>query len=180
MLRAIVVVGSVVLGASAVVAQQDSVKEVQVLMKGNGKNVGSVLTPMAKGEKPYDQAAVDAMRRELNRLPIEGQIVIGEGERDEAPMLFIGEKVGAALVGTFLGILMCYGFLAPLASSLEQRINEDAHFEQCIKAGIHAMYKGFPPIVAIEFARRVLPDEIRPSFEETEKIVKGAPAEAAA
>ena len=45
-------------------------------------------------EKAADQAAVDAMRRELNRLPIEGTIVIGEGERDEAPMLFIGEKVG--------------------------------------------------------------------------------------
>ena len=45
-------------------------------------------------EKPADQAAVDAMRRELNKLPIDGTIVIGEGERDEAPMLFIGEKVG--------------------------------------------------------------------------------------
>jgi fructose-1,6-bisphosphatase II / sedoheptulose-1,7-bisphosphatase len=45
-------------------------------------------------EKPADQAAVDAMRRELNKLPIEGTVVIGEGERDEAPMLFIGEKVG--------------------------------------------------------------------------------------
>src|SRR6187402_3620794 len=45
-------------------------------------------------EKAADQAAVDAMRRELNRLPIDGEIVIGEGERDEAPMLFIGEKVG--------------------------------------------------------------------------------------
>ena len=45
-------------------------------------------------EKDADQAAVDAMRRELNKLPIEGTIVIGEGERDEAPMLFIGEKVG--------------------------------------------------------------------------------------
>ncbi len=46
-------------------------------------------------EKAADQAAVDAMRRELNRLPITGTVVIGEGERDEAPMLFIGEKVGA-------------------------------------------------------------------------------------
>ena len=45
-------------------------------------------------EKAADQAAVDAMRRELNRLPIEGTVVIGEGERDEAPMLYIGEKVG--------------------------------------------------------------------------------------
>src|SRR5258708_13802157 len=45
-------------------------------------------------EKAADQAAVDAMRRELNKMPIEGTVVIGEGERDEAPMLFIGEKVG--------------------------------------------------------------------------------------
>jgi fructose-1,6-bisphosphatase II / sedoheptulose-1,7-bisphosphatase len=45
-------------------------------------------------EKEADQAAVDAMRREMNRLPIDGTVVIGEGERDEAPMLFIGEKVG--------------------------------------------------------------------------------------
>src|SRR5665647_1550381 len=45
-------------------------------------------------EKAADQAAVDAMRRELNKLPIVGTVVIGEGERDEAPMLFIGEKVG--------------------------------------------------------------------------------------
>src|SRR6185295_7849105 len=45
-------------------------------------------------EKAADQAAVDAMRRELNNLPIDGPVVIGEGERDEAPMLFIGEKVG--------------------------------------------------------------------------------------
>src|SRR6202522_803944 len=46
-------------------------------------------------EKAADQAAVDAMRRELNKLPIDGTVVIGEGEMDEAPMLFIGEKVGA-------------------------------------------------------------------------------------
>src|SRR5262249_31915686 len=47
-------------------------------------------------EKAADQAAVDAMRRELNKLPIHGTVVIGEGERDEAPMLFIGEEVGTA------------------------------------------------------------------------------------
>src|SRR3979409_1750993 len=45
-------------------------------------------------EKDSDQAAVDAMRRELNKLPIDGTVVIGEGELDEAPMLFIGEEVG--------------------------------------------------------------------------------------
>src|SRR5215813_1333597 len=46
-------------------------------------------------EMAADQAAVDAMRRELSRLPVHGSVVIGEGERDEAPMLFIGEKIGA-------------------------------------------------------------------------------------
>src|SRR5437660_5002024 len=48
-------------------------------------------------EKAADQAAVDAMRRELNKLPIDGTVVIGEGERDEAPMLFIGEAVGSKI-----------------------------------------------------------------------------------
>jgi cytochrome c556 len=58
--RSLAVVGSLVLGASVVVAQQDTVNQVQVLMKNNGKNLGGVLTPMVKGDKPYDQAAVDA------------------------------------------------------------------------------------------------------------------------
>jgi chemotaxis protein MotA len=96
------------------------------------------------------------------------------------PASEIGHKVGAALVGTFLGILLSYGFVQPFASSLEQRVADDGHYEQCIKTGILAMYKGFPPMVAVEFARRVLPSEVRPTFDETEEIVKGAKAEAAA
>ena len=96
------------------------------------------------------------------------------------PASEIGHKVGAALVGTFLGILLSYGFVQPLASSLEQRVNDNGHYEQCIKTGLLAMYKGFPPMVAVEFARRVLPSEVRPSFDETEELVKGAKAEAAA
>jgi cytochrome c556 len=66
MLRSIVVVGSLVLGASVVVAQQDVVNQTQTLMKGNGKNLAGVLSAMAKGEKPYDQAAVDAALAQLD------------------------------------------------------------------------------------------------------------------
>jgi chemotaxis protein MotA len=106
-------------------------------------------------------------------------VVITMGAID-GPPAEIGEKVGAALVGTFLGILMCYGFVAPLASNLEQRIADDSHYEQCIKAGVHAMYKGFPPAVAIEFARRVLPEDVRPTFDDTEKLMKGTRTESAA
>ena len=106
-------------------------------------------------------------------------VVITMGVID-GPPAEIGHKVGAALVGTFLGILMSYGFVQPLATSMEQRVAHDGHYQKCIKAGVLAMYKGFPPMVAIEFARRVLPDEIRPSFDETEKLCKGVRTEQAA
>jgi fructose-1,6-bisphosphatase II / sedoheptulose-1,7-bisphosphatase len=59
--------------------------------------VASALLRGRGDEKAADKAAVDAMRRELNKMPIDGTVVIGEGERDEAPMLFIGEKVGNGL-----------------------------------------------------------------------------------
>ena len=98
----------------------------------------------------------------------------------DGPPAEIGEKVGAALVGTFLGILMSYGFVQPLSSHLELRMAEHAHYEQCIKAGLVALYKGLPPAIAIEFARRVLPDELRPSFDETEQFCKASNQQAAA
>jgi chemotaxis protein MotA len=106
-------------------------------------------------------------------------VVITMGSID-GPPAEIGHKVGAALVGTFLGILMSYGFTQPLATNLEQRVAEEGHYEQCIKAGLLAMYKSFPPMVSVEFARRVLPDEVRPTFDETEKLCKGVRSEAAA
>jgi len=90
----------------------------------------------------------------------------------DGPPEEIGHKVGAALVGTFLGILLSYGFVAPLAANLEQRVDEDGRYEQCIKVGILATFKGLPPAVAVEFARRVLPHQVRPTFEETEKLCR--------
>jgi chemotaxis protein MotA len=106
-------------------------------------------------------------------------VVITMGAID-GPPAEIGHKVGAALVGTFLGILMSYGFTQPLASNLEERMTQEAYYEQCIKAGVLAMYKGFPPAVSVEFARRVLPEELRPSFDETEKLCKELRSETAA
>ncbi len=77
-------------------------------------------------------------------------VVITMGAID-GPAAEIGHKVGAALVGTFLGILMSYGFVQPLANSLEQRVIQDGHYEQCMKAGVLAMYKGFSPMVSYLF-----------------------------
>jgi cytochrome c556 len=66
MKRVLVVAGALLLSAGAVIAQQDSVKNAQDAMKANGKNLGAVLSPMFKGDKPYDQAAVDAALAQLD------------------------------------------------------------------------------------------------------------------
>ena len=105
-------------------------------------------------------------------------VVITMGHVD-APAAEVGHHVGAALVGTFLGILMSYGFVQPLASAIEQRVNEDSFYCICIKAGLLAVYKGNPPAIAVEFARRVLPHSVRPSFNETEQFCRAATTGAA-
>ncbi|MDH4066108.1 MAG: flagellar motor stator protein MotA, partial [Acidobacteriota bacterium] len=98
----------------------------------------------------------------------------------DGPPEEIGHHVGAALVGTFLGILMSYGFAQPLAGAIEQRVQDDGRYELCMKAGVMATFKGLPPAIAVEFARRVLPHGVRPTFEETEKLCRAARTEQAA
>ncbi len=88
-----------------------------------------------------------------------------------APEL-VGQRVAAALVGTFLGILLCYGVVGPLASHLETRNEERADFLQCLYAGIHAYARGSSPLLAAEFARRSIPPELRPSFDEMENAFR--------
>jgi chemotaxis protein MotA len=84
----------------------------------------------------------------------------------------IGQKVAAALVGTFLGILLCYGVVGPLASQLESRGEAQTNFQQALRTGIVAFARGASPILAIEFARRSIPLEERPSFAETETSIR--------
>lgn len=105
-------------------------------------------------------------------------VVITMGHID-APAAEVGHHIGAALVGTFLGILMSYGFVQPLAGALEARVNEDSYYCLCIKAGLLAVYKGNPPAIAVEFARRVLPHSVRPTFNETEQFCRAATSAAA-
>jgi chemotaxis protein MotA len=96
------------------------------------------------------------------------------------PVEEIGHKVGAALVGTFLGVLLSYGFVQPVATSMEHRVSEEQNFDQAIKAGLLALHKGFAPAIAVEFARRVIPEDVRPSFEETEQLCREARTESQA
>lgn len=85
----------------------------------------------------------------------------------------LGLHVAAALVGTFLGILIAYGFVAPTATALENMASEEAKFFECMKVCILATINGMPPQIAVEFGRKTLYSKVRPSFYELEQCVKG-------
>lgn len=92
------------------------------------------------------------------------------------PPEVLGELIGAALVGTFFGVLVSYGFVAPLASAIGMVDAADSKYYQCIKAGLLAHMQGYPPAVSIEFARKVLLSTERPNFYEVEQAVSALPA----
>lgn len=92
----------------------------------------------------------------------------------DGPPSEIGHKVGAALVGTFLGIFLAYGFVGPVATLMEHRVHEEGYYDQCIKAGLLATFKGCAPAIAVEFSRRAIPEEVRPTFEEAEQVCRSA------
>ncbi len=86
----------------------------------------------------------------------------------------LGQLIGHALVGTFLGILLAYGFVAPLSSLLEQKLHESSKVFQCVKVTLLASLNGYAPAVAVEFGRKVLYSTERPTFSELEGHVKQA------
>lgn len=88
------------------------------------------------------------------------------------PPAVLGKMIGGALVGTFLGILISYGFVSPIAGQLEQRVEEGGKIYQCMKAVLLASMNGYAPQVAIEFGRKVLFSNDRPGFIELEEEVK--------
>lgn len=97
----------------------------------------------------------------------------------------IGHKVAAALVGTFLGILLCYGLVGPLAANMAKAAEDEHAYLHVLRVLLIAFLKGAAPLMAIETARRAIPGHVRPSFIEVEKYCKGgveanAPAAAAA
>ena len=88
------------------------------------------------------------------------------------PPAILGKMIGGALVGTFLGILLSYGFIAPIAGQLEQRVEAGGKIYQCMKVVLLASMNGYAPQVAIEFGRKVLFSTDRPGFAELEEEVK--------
>jgi chemotaxis protein MotA len=89
------------------------------------------------------------------------------------PVEELGHHVAAALVGTFLGILLAYGFVGPMAISLNHTIEDDGKAFECVKVCLLASLNGYAPQIAVEFGRKTLYSHNRPGFQELEDFVKG-------
>jgi chemotaxis protein MotA len=92
------------------------------------------------------------------------------------PPAVLGEMIGGALVGTFLGVFCSYGFFGPVAQSLRNIYEAEGKYWLSMKAGLLAHVAGYPPAMAIEFARKALMSEVRPTFNEVEESTAGLPA----
>jgi len=91
----------------------------------------------------------------------------------------IGHRVAAALVGTFLGILLCYGVFGPLAAAMQKQMEQEGHYFGFLRMAALAFVKGLAPMMAIELARRAIPTGVRPSFQEMEASCRSGGAAAA-
>ncbi len=102
-------------------------------------------------------------------------IIVTMGSITEPPEV-LGGLIGAALVGTFSGILFSYGVFAPIASALGATYAADGHYLNCIKVGLVGHMQGYAPSVSVEFARKTLSSHMRPTFAEVEEMTGNLPA----
>ena len=129
-------------------------------------------THHVEGEIP-----INAVAKAADALPAFGIVaavmgVVHTMESVGIPPAELGKLIGAALVGTFLGILLSYGFVGPLSVLLEHKLAESTKMFQCIKVTLLASLNGYAPQVAVEFGRKVLYSTERPTFAELEEEVK--------
>ncbi len=99
-------------------------------------------------------------------------VVITMGYISEPPEV-LGSHVAAALVGTFLGILLAYGLAGPMANAMAEQADEESKLLECAKTCIVATLNGYTPQIAVEFGRKVLYSHVRPGFLELEEHIKG-------
>lgn len=98
-------------------------------------------------------------------------VVITMGKINEPPEI-LGHYIGAALIGTFIGILFCYGFFGPMGAKLETAAEETHFYYNSIKEAVAAAIRGSTPMIAVEYGRRAIPYTFRPSFSEMEERLK--------
>jgi chemotaxis protein MotA len=144
----------------------------------NAHEIESLMDSEIETHHQEEHAAVAAIARLAGGLPAFGIVaavlgVVNTMGSVGQPPAVLGGMIGSALVGTFLGILLAYGFVEPLGGLLEQKVEDAGKELQCIKTTLLASMQGYAPQVAIEFGRKVLYSGDRPTFTELESHVKG-------
>ena len=144
----------------------------------NAHEIESLMDSEIDTHHNEEHAAVAAIARLAGGLPAFGIVaavlgVVNTMGSVGQPPAVLGGMIGSALVGTFLGILLAYGFVEPLGGLLEQKVEDAGKELQCIKTTLLASMQGYAPQVAIEFGRKVLYSLDRPTFIELESHVKG-------
>lgn len=104
-------------------------------------------------------------------------VITTMGSISEPPEI-LGGLIGAALVGTFLGILLCYGIFGPIGQFMGKYYHDEHKYYECIKIGLLAHVQGNAPAVSVEFARKMIPGNVMPSFKEVEAAMQGGAAPA--
>lgn len=97
-------------------------------------------------------------------------VIVTMGSISEPPEV-LGGLIGAALVGTFLGILISYGFLAPMGRYIGEQLQAEVRYMQCIKVALLGHIKGMAPALSVEFARMSLESDVKPTFSEVEEAL---------
>lgn len=148
----------------------------------NAHEVGEIMEVELANHHDEDHAVTGAIQSLADATPALGIVaaVLGVihtmGSITEPPEV-LGHLIGGALVGTFSGILISYGFVAPIAQAVGISFNTDAQYMNCIRAGIIAHMQGYAPQVSIEFARKTLTGDYRPGFIKVEEMVGELPSD---
>jgi len=154
------------------------------LMVGGNLNPHELESVLEQELETHHQEAHEpaiAVQKVADALPVFGIVAAVLGivntmaSLEGADTNTIGHKVGAALVGTFLGILVSYGFVGPIASAMEHKASEEGKAFEVVKMALVASVRGYAPPVAIEFARKLLKSDVRPTFGDLEAELKGKP-----
>ena len=142
----------------------------------NAHEVETIITEEIEGHHHEHHLISKAVSEMADGMPALGivaavlGIIVTMGSITEPPEV-LGKLIGAALVGTFSGVWFSYSFFAPFARAIEAVYNAETEYLNCIKAGLLAHMQGYAPQVSIEFARKIVPPHVRPTFQELEETV---------
>ncbi len=148
----------------------------------NAHEVEAIIDAEIEAHHHEHTAVSDAIVTMADGMPALGIVaaVLGVintmGSITEPPEV-LGQLIGAALVGTFLGVLLSYGFFAPFGRAIAAAYDSETMYLQSIKAGLLAHMQGYAPQVSVEFSRKILPSNVRPSFQEVEETVTNMPSD---